>query len=59
MSKTVDDVPRTLFVADEVSGVNDEYYGKVALKFLKGDRVIYMGAPWPAKDFFGQSTVRK
>lgn len=40
---------KTLFVADDASGVNDAYYAK-ASRWCHYTLVI--GAPWPCKNFF-------
>ena len=44
-----DGIPRTLFVSDESSSVQDEYF-KMAITWA--DRLFVFGNPWPCQNFF-------
>lgn len=49
IAKTGDGIPRTLFVVDEASGVNNEYY---VMARTWADRILVIGNPWPCSNFF-------
>jgi len=49
IAKTGDGVPRTLFVADEASGIEDESYDKAD---TWANRKLVIGNPYPCTNFF-------
>ena len=49
IAKTGDDIPRTLFVADEASGVDDIAYERAD---TWADRKLIIGNPYPCNNFF-------
>ena len=49
IAKTGDGIARTLFVVDEASGVNDEYY-KMASTWA--NKILIIGNPWDCSNFF-------
>lgn len=52
IAKTGDGVPRTLFIADEASGIDDTTYEKAT---TWAERVLVIGNPFPCQNFFYRS----
>ncbi len=56
IAKTGDRIWRTMFMVDEASGVNDEYY-KMASTWA--ERILMIGNPWECSNFFKHSVKGK